>query len=90
MTDTRTRPGVAGGTVARAFPAVAGLLAAVPAAAHEASEAPLAAPPEGGGLLGLTRLVLEIQRRTNAEVASHMNAIALSSVPWIGSNEPPR
>ena len=30
---------------------------------------------DGGGLLGLTRMVLEIQRRANAEVATHMNAI---------------
>ena len=51
------------------------LLASLPSAAHEASQAPLATAPEGGGLLGLARLVLEIQRRTNAEVATHMNAI---------------
>ena len=52
------------------------VLSIPPADAHEASDTPLAASPEAGdGLFGLTRIVLELQRRANAEVALHMNAI---------------
>jgi len=75
VTDIRTQGGEAVRLLARACLAIAALLASLPAAAHEASDTPLAAPPDGGGLLGLTRLVLDLQRRANAEVALHMNAI---------------
>lgn len=75
----RGRGGGGRGATARVPVAGAGLLASLPAAGHEELDAPVAASPEagadGGGLLGLTRLVLEIQRRANAEVATHMNAI---------------
>ena len=71
----KTSGGAGRGAIACALFAVAGLLASLAAAGHEDSEAPLAAPPDGGGLPGLTRIVLDIQRRANAEVALHMNAI---------------
>lgn len=71
----RTQGGRAVRLLARACLAIAALLGSLPAVAHESSGTPLAAPPDGSGLLGLTRLVLDIQRRANAEVALHMNAI---------------
>ena len=72
----RTSGGGIRGLVVRPFLAFTGLLASLAAAAHEASETPLAASPDGGGgLLGLARIMLEVQRRANAEVALHMNPI---------------
>ena len=62
-----------GVSIARASLACAGLPASLPAAAHEASKATLVTSPDRGlvGLVRLARLVLDIQRSTNAKVASH-------------------
>ena len=63
-----------GVSIARASLACAGLPASLPPAAHEASKATLVTSPDRG-LVGLARLVLDIQRRTNAKVASHSTPI---------------
>ena len=70
----RIRGGGAGGSIVPACLAVIALLASLPAASHEDLETPIAVPPDGG-LGGLVGLLLDLQRRANAEVATHMNAI---------------
>ena len=60
---------------------VAGLFTSFSAVAHEASKTPLVPPPDGGGLAGLAGLLLDLQRRANAEVALHMNAIERGDDP---------
>ena len=60
-----------GVSIARASLACAGLPASLPAAAHEAWKTSHVTSPDGG----LARLVLDIQRRTNAKVASHSTPI---------------
>ena len=74
MTGKWTHGSKTKGPVTRGLPVVVGLLASLSAAADEAVKTPLVTSPDGG-LSGLVGLVLDIQRRANAEVALHMNAV---------------
>ena len=81
MTIDRSRRRRAPGMAALVAAAVAGLLAvllaAPPASAQTAAQAPVVeiVEEDAGALATLTRYIVDFQRRANAEIATHMNAI---------------
>ena len=81
MNANRSRRGRTRGTVAPLVLAVGGMLVVLLGAPRAMSQTSVQAPAveiveEDGGVLAiLTEYILEFQRRANAEIATHMNAI---------------
>ena len=75
MTMVPTRKSGKKGFIAGLIVAAAGNLWCLAAAAHEDLDSTLEASTVGEGLPGLVSLVIDIQRRANADIASYMNAI---------------
>ncbi|MDE0530915.1 MAG: hypothetical protein OXI01_05610 [Albidovulum sp.] len=75
MTEVSSRKRGRKGMIAGPLVAAAGILACLAAAAHEELDSALEISPDGEGLPGLVGLVIDIQRRANANIASYMNAI---------------
>ena len=75
MTKVPNRKIAERGLIAGLFVAASVVMSCVTAAAHDDLDTTLEASPDGEGLPVLVGLVIDIQRRANAEIASNMNAI---------------